>query len=63
MKKYRFEILDEKRELRRKNKEKLVERIIDDLKANLYDSQDYIWDLCREALRTRTNRELKQING
>jgi len=44
-------------------KEDLVERIIDNLKANIYDSQEYIWDLCREALMKRTNKDLKEING
>lgn len=43
-------------------KEELVERIIENLKANIYDSQDYIWSLCKEALMTRTIRDLKEIN-
>ena len=62
MTKYKFEILEEKREKRRKKKEVLVERTIDNLKANIYDSDEYIWDLCREALMTRTNKDLKEIN-
>lgn len=60
-KKYKHEILAEKREKRKRNKEILVERIIDDLKANIYDSEEYIWSLCRETLMARTNKELKEI--
>lgn len=43
-------------------KEKLVEEIIQDLKDNLYESQDYIFMLVREALMQRTIQDLKQIN-
>ena len=43
-------------------KNKIVEDIIDDLKENLYDSQGYIFDLVRESLLRRTNKELLQIN-
>ena len=63
MKKYKHEILAEKRERRRIKKEALVERTIDNLKANMYDSDEYIWDLCREALMTRTNKDLNEINA
>lgn len=45
------------------NKTALVENIIDDLKFNMYDSYDYIFDLCREALMKRTQAELKEINA
>ena len=43
-------------------KEKLVEEIIQDLKDNLYESQDYIFMLVRETLMQRTIRDLKEIN-
>jgi hypothetical protein len=44
-------------------KEKLVDRIIEDLKANIYDSEEYIFDLVREALMQRTIDDLKEINN
>lgn len=43
-------------------KEDLIEQIIDDLKDNMFESEDYIFDLVREALDTRTVEELKEIN-
>lgn len=43
------------------NKEKLIDMIVDDLQNNEYDSRGYIYDLVREALRTRTQADLKQI--
>jgi hypothetical protein len=43
-------------------KERLVNRIIEDLKANMYDSEEYIFDLVREALMQRTIEDLKDIN-
>ena len=43
-------------------KEDLIEQIVDDLKNNMFESEDYIFDLVREALRTRTVKELKEIN-
>jgi hypothetical protein len=45
------------------NKNALIETIIDDLENNLYDSRYYIFDLCREALSKRTQKELKEINS
>jgi hypothetical protein len=50
------------------NKNALIETIIDDLennllKNNLYDFRYYIFDLCREALSKRTQKELKEINS
>lgn len=39
-------------------KKDLVEMIIEDLKENICDSQEYIFDLCREALMKRTKKEL-----
>lgn len=53
---------EEKRQKRIEKKNKIVEDIIDDLKENLYDSQEYIFDLVRESLLKRTNKELLQIN-
>jgi hypothetical protein len=44
-------------------KEQLVNLIIDDLKANLYESQEYIFDLVKEALMQRTIKQLKEINS
>lgn len=44
-------------------KEDLIEQIVDDLKNNMFDSEDYIFDLVREALRTRTVKELKEYNS
>jgi hypothetical protein len=44
-------------------KEDLIEQIVDDLKENLFESEEYIFDLVREALRTRTIKELKEINA
>jgi hypothetical protein len=43
-------------------KEELVDVIIDDLRANLYDSQEYIFELVKEALMQRTIEDLKEIN-
>jgi hypothetical protein len=43
-------------------KEELVDAIIDDLRANLYDSQEYIFELVKEALMQRTIEDLKEIN-
>jgi hypothetical protein len=43
-------------------KEELVNAIIDDLRANLYDSQEYIFELVKEALMQRTIEDLKEIN-
>lgn len=54
---------EEKRQKRIEKKNKIVEDIIDDLKENLYDSQEYIFDLVRESLLRRTNKELLQINA
>ena len=47
----------------KENKTKLIETIIEDLENNLYDSRYYIFDLCREALSRRTQKELKEINA
>ena len=47
----------------KENKNELIETIIEDLENNLYDSRYYIFDLCREALSRRTQKELKEINA
>lgn len=44
-------------------KEDLIEQIVDDLKNNMFESEEYVFDLVREALRTRTIKELKEINN
>jgi len=62
-----FEWLEKCENLAKKRKEsknKLIESVIEDLKDNIFDSSDYIFDLCREALIKRTQKELKEIlNG
>ena len=60
MEKYKHQIKEEKRAKIRAHKEQLVTRIIEDLESNLYDSQDYIWALCRESLMRRTIKDLKK---
>ena len=54
---------EEKRQRRIEKKNKIVKDIIEDLKENLYDSQEYIFDLVKESLLRRTNKELLQINA
>ena len=44
-------------------KSDIIDNIIEDLKANLYDSQEYIFSLVRESLMTRTKQDLKNINN
>lgn len=46
-----------------KTKEELADGIIEDLWANLYDSDQYIRQLVKEALMKRTKEDLKQIHG
>ena len=62
---YKFEELEIKRQKRIDKKNKIVEDIIDALKDDLLmtDCQEYIWNLCRESLLKRTNKELLQINA
>ena len=43
-------------------KTKLINAIIEDLKDNIFESEDYIFALVREALERRTIEELKQNN-
>jgi hypothetical protein len=42
-------------------KEELIELVIEDLFQNVWENESYIKDLIREALKFRTNVELKQI--
>ena len=42
-------------------KDTIIDDIIDDLKENIYESNNYILDLVREALRRRTLGDLKDI--
>ena len=42
-------------------KDSLIAVLIDDLKENEYDSKEYIYSLVREALRTRTLTDLKDM--
>ena len=44
-------------------KSTIIDGIIEDLKENMFESEEYIFDLVREALETRTKEELKQINA
>jgi hypothetical protein len=41
----------------------LINGIIEDLQENYFESKEYIFDLVREALETRTIKELKEINS
>lgn len=52
---------EEKRQRRIAKKQALIEKVIDDLKDNQYDSQEYIFALCHEALQSRTNKELNEL--
>jgi|JI61114C2RNA_FD_contig_31_8544009_length_1292_multi_4_in_0_out_0_2 hypothetical protein len=52
---------EEMRKLRKAKKEKLVEGVIDDIFTDIYENRKYIKELCREALRTRTNKDLISI--
>ena len=44
-------------------KAELINRIVEDLEENIFESKEYIFDLAREALNTRTKKELKDINN
>ena len=45
----------------KESKEVLIDKIIDNLKFNIYESHDYIFDLVKESLKRRTKSDLKQI--
>ena len=44
-------------------KSAIIDGIIEDLKENMYESYDYIFDLVRESLERRTKEDLKEINA
>lgn len=46
---------------RRENKERLITAIITDMRNNIYEYEDFIFDLVEETLNKRTQKELKQI--
>lgn len=50
-----------KAKIQRENKEKLVNKLLDDMFSDLCNYGDYMKELCREALYKRTQKELKQI--
>lgn len=52
-----------KRQKRIAKKQALIEKVIEDLKCNQYDSEEFIFALCHEALQTRTNKELLELIG
>lgn len=43
------------------NKEELIEEVIDMLEEQPHEYHEFIMDLCREALKTRTIKQLKEI--
>jgi hypothetical protein len=64
--KFLFEIVimktfEEKREIRKANKEKLIEQVIDMIENDQFEYERFTYDLCREALKKWTNRQLKGI--
>jgi hypothetical protein len=54
---------EDKRQRKIAKKQALIEKVIEDLKCNQYDSEEYIFALCHEALQTRTNKELLELIG
>jgi len=54
---------EEKRQRRKAKKQRLIEKVIEDLKNYQYDDNDFIFQLCHEALQTRTNKELYELIG
>lgn len=44
-------------------KENLIKEIIEDLKENIFDSQEFIFELVEESLKNKTIEELKEINN
>lgn len=47
--------------MKKKLKRILIKEVISDLKNNLYDNHDYIFELVYEALAKRTKQDLKDI--
>ena len=46
---------------RLENKEKLINEIINMIRNNMYEYEDFCMDLVEEALKKRTQKELKEI--
>ena len=44
-------------------KEEKVQRIIEDLKANLYDSEDFIWDCVHQVVSKWSRKQLDNYLG
>ena len=44
---------------RKENKQKLINQILHMFSTDMYSYEDFILDLCEEALKTRTQKELK----
>lgn len=45
---------------RKENKEKLIEDILDMFQGDICNYEEAMLDLCRESLKTRTQKELKE---
>jgi hypothetical protein len=46
---------------RKENKQKLINEILDMFSNDMYSYESFVLDLCEEALKTRTQKELKNI--
>ena len=53
--------LEEKRMKRREVKRKLIEQVVDMLQGDVYNYEEFTYDLVREALWRRTNKEMKEM--
>lgn len=51
----------EKAKQAKEKKKLLIDNIVEDLQENFYDSQEYIFDLVRESLLKKSNKELLGI--
>lgn len=45
---------------RKENKEKLIENILDMFQGSICNYEEVMLDLCKEALQTRTQKQLKE---
>jgi|LakMenE01Jun11ns_1017448.scaffolds.fasta_scaffold9956898_4 hypothetical protein len=43
------------------NKEILIGKVLRMLRENIYEYEDFIFDLVKESLKTRTQKELKEL--
>lgn len=50
-----------KSEKQKENKQKLINEILHMFSSNMYDYENFILNLCEEALKTRTQKALKEI--